>query len=390
MNHQLPPVDSSRNAWIARLERMARPLLESWAAGELRQRMPIEQQADCAPGRSATAHLEAVGRLAAGIAPWLDCSGLEGDEEALRREFTGLVQAGLSHGCDPNHPDWLGFDQHQQTLVDAAFLAQGLWRGRRALWEPLPQLQQARIIDALRMLRNRKPYFNNWLLFGAMPEAFLMAVGADGDPMRIDYALRQHQQWYLGDGVYGDGPTFHADYYNSFVIQPMQLDLVHAIADNDDYAAQLVPTLRARLSRWAAIQERMIHVDGSWPAIGRSICYRTAAFHGLAQAALLDLLPSGVTPAQVRCALSAACARSLDAPHTYDAQGWLRIGLAGHQPALGESYITTGSCYLASFIFLPLGLPPTDPFWTEPDAPWTSIRLWDLGENVAADHALAD
>ena len=33
--------------------------------------------------------------------------------------------------------------------------------------------------------------------------------------MRIDYALRQHEQWYKGDGIYGDGPQFHFDYYNA-------------------------------------------------------------------------------------------------------------------------------------------------------------------------------
>ncbi len=26
--------------------------------------------------------------------------------------------------------------------------------------------------------------------------------------MRIDYAVRQHEQWYKGDGTYGDGPDF--------------------------------------------------------------------------------------------------------------------------------------------------------------------------------------
>ena len=48
--------------------------------------------------------------------------------------------------------------------------------------------------------------------------------------MRVDYALRQHDQWYKGDGIYGDGPQFHWDYYNSFVIHPMLLDVLDACA----------------------------------------------------------------------------------------------------------------------------------------------------------------
>lgn len=35
-------------------------------------------------------------------------------------------------------------------------------------------------------------------------------------------------------------------------------------------------------------------------------------------------------------------------------------------PHLGESYISTGSLYLASTVLLPLGLPPADPFWSAP------------------------
>jgi len=64
--------------------------------------------------------------------------------------------------------------------------------------------------------------------------------------------------------------------------------------------------------------------DGSFPPIGRSIAYRCGAFHALAQAALRKRLPEGVSPAQVRGALTAVIRRSIDAPETFDANGWLR------------------------------------------------------------------
>ena len=48
--------------------------------------------------------------------------------------------------------------------------------------------------------------------------------------MRRDYAVREYQQWYVGDGVYGDGPHFHWDYYNSFVIHPMLVDVLRNIS----------------------------------------------------------------------------------------------------------------------------------------------------------------
>lgn len=103
-----------------------------------------------------------------------------------------------------------------------------------------------------------------------------------------------------------------------------------------------------RARRYAAVQERLIAPDGSFPPIGRSIAYRCGAFHLLAQTALRRALPDGVSPAQVRSALTAVIRRSIEAPGTLDADGWLRIGFCGHQPGIGESYISTGSLYLCS------------------------------------------
>ena len=102
---------------------------------------------------------------------------------------------------------------------------------------------------------------------------------------------------------------------------------------------------------------------------------------------LREVLPAGVEPAQVRCALAAVIARSLGAPGTFDASGWLRIGFAGAQPEVGEMYISTGSLYLATTAFLPLGLPPSDPFWAAPPLPWTAARMW-AGGAAPPDHAL--
>ena len=48
--------------------------------------------------------------------------------------------------------------------------------------------------------------------------------------------------------------------------------------------------------------------------------------------------------------------RSLEAPDSFDANGWLQIGFCGHQPGVGETYISTGSLYLCAVGLLPLGL----------------------------------
>ncbi len=232
------------------------------------------------------------------------------------------------------------------------------------------------------------PGFNNWLLFAATVEAFLKRAGdPTWDRMRVDYALRQHEQWYKGDGVYGDGPQFHFDYYNAYVIQPMLVDVLDACADDRPAWQAMREPVLTRARRYAAIQERLIAPDGAFPPVGRSLAYRCGAFQGLAQAALRRDLPKDVTPGQARAALGAVIARTLDAPGTFDANGWLTLGLCGHQPGIAETYISTGSLYLCSAAFLPLGLPASDPFWTDAPRDWTAKRAW-RGEPIPIDKAL--
>jgi hypothetical protein len=78
--------------------------------------------------------------------------------------------------------------------------------------------------------------------------------------------------------------------------------------------------------------------------------------------------------------------RMIEAPGTFDERGWLRVGFYGHQPSIAEGYISTGSCYLCSAAWLPLGLSASDPFWSGAPALWTSKKAWN-GDQVSADHA---
>ncbi|MBP9586685.1 MAG: DUF2264 domain-containing protein, partial [Bacteroides sp.] len=69
------------------------------------------------------------------------------------------------------------------------------------------------------------------------------------------------------------------------------------------------------------------------------------------------------------------------------AKGWLKIGFAGDQLEMSESYINTGSTYLCLTGFLSLGLPVDDPFWKSPSAEWTGLKAWS-GKAVKADRAI--
>ena len=378
-----------RAYWVGLLRRVAEPVLSALAANELRRRMPVEAPANTVENRREVSHLEAVGRTLSGIAPWLELAEKPAAEAEAGRRLAELARRGLASATDPAAPDFLNFTTARQPLVDAAFLAHALLRAPRALWEALEAPLQKRVVAALQQTREITPANSNWLLFSAMVEAFCAAAGAEWREAPVERALRAHEEWYKGDGTYGDGPEFHWDYYNSFVIQPFLIDVLgHLGRVTSKWAALEAPVL-ARARRFAAVQERLIAADGSYPPLGRSIAYRCGAFQLLAQMALRRQLPDGVSPAQVRGALTAVIRRTLEAPGTFDANGWLQVGLAGHQPGLAESYISTGSLYLCTFAFLPLGLPASDPFWSDPPADWTQRKAWS-GRDLPADHALSE
>lgn len=382
-------MSDTRQFWLDSLTKIVRPVLENLSEGRLAAAMPVEHHPSSLDRHEYT-YLEAFGRAMTGLAPWLAHPAEDADEEKARLAWCSLARKALRMAVDPASSDCMNFERGQQPIVDAAFLAQAILRAPEELWDKLDGETQRLLVEKMKRTRTRKPSFNNWLLFSATIEAFLRRAGEpDWDPMRIDYALRQHEQWYAGDGVYCDGPRFHWDYYNSFVIQPMLLDVLNAASDfSPDWQTMRAPMMR-RAARYAAVLEQLINADGSYPIIGRSSCYRFGAFQALSQAALLGNLPETLAPAQARCALTAVIRRVMSYQSMFDENGWLTLGVCGHQPDMAEFYISTGSLYLCSAVFLPLGLPESYPFWADADCPWTAKRLWG-GENGLCDHALSD
>ena len=378
---------SDREIWLGLVEKIADPVLKSLGRRQLKAEMPVE----CSPGqeqsRRECTYLEAMGRLLSGLAPWLEHGPSTGKEGQLRQRYCDLARAGIASGTDPASPDYMNFGTTSQSVVDTAFLALAICRAPTELWTKLDQSAQQSLITALKATRKILPGANNWLLFSAMVEVGLRLMGEPWDAMRVDYAVRQHEAWFLGDGTYGDGPHFHWDYYNSFVIHPMLLQVMDSVSERSATWTSLRPIMLERSQRYAVIQERMISPEGTFPAIGRSLAYRFGAFHLLADISLRDQLPAALSPEQVRCALTAVMRRMAEAPGTFDAKGWLTIGFAGHQPGIGEPYISTGSCYLCSAAWLPLGLPTEHVFWSGKARPWTAQAIWS-GADIQTDHAI--
>lgn len=379
----------SREYWVSVLTKIANPVLENLSSGTLKKNMPVEVNPTSTYDRSKVTYLEAFGRLMAGMAPWLELGPDQTEEGRLREKYILLARKSLANAVDPASPDFMQFSsqKYEQALVDASFLAHALIRAPKELWEPLDLKTKTNVINALKATRSIKPTYNNWLLFMGMIEAFLIRIDEGGDVVRVDYALKKLEEWYKGDGIYGDGPKFHFDYYNSFVIHPMLLDIVKIMIDKGLEKAEVYDTILKRAVRYADIQERSISPEGTFPPIGRSLVYRFGALQALGQIALLSKLPPNIQPAQVRGAMSLVIKRMIEAPGTFDKNGWLTIGFCGHQIDVGEYYMSTGSLYLCTVGLLPLGLPANDMFWKGKPADWTSKKLW-TGINMPADHSI--
>lgn len=366
-----------RDYWVKTLCKISWPVIHNLAESTLRKNMPVEVPPGIDDAARHVSHLEAVGRTLAGIAPWLALPDDNTTEGLLRKKMRDEVLKGLKNAVDPSNPDYLNFRTYQQPIVDAAYLALAFLRAPQALWAPLDTLTKKRYAEEFKALRNRTGAYNNWLLFAGLNETFLLTIGEEYDPARIEIARHKISEWYAGDGWYSDGPKFSMDYYNDFVIHPMYVTMLKILTDRKMATQSEYDEALRRMIRHSEFSERIIAPDGTYPIIGRSATYRTAAFQTLAQVALMELLPPHIAPSQVRCALTKVFHNMYDGNQNFDVNGWLVLGFNGHQPEMADVYTSTGSLYMATLGFLTLGLPANNKFWTDAAADWTSKKGWN-------------
>src|SRR2546426_10652935 len=129
---------SDRQYWLDVLKRLAEPVLTNLAVGRLRQRMPVEIAPAGKPERSDYTHLEAVGRLFTGIAPWLELGGDASPEGELRRQYAELARRGPPAAARPRPPRFPDFAPGpapplRRPVLGAADVPapRAAWHGRR-------------------------------------------------------------------------------------------------------------------------------------------------------------------------------------------------------------------------------------------------------------------
>lgn len=362
---------ADRDLWSQFAYDLANPILSNLANHSLKSTMLVE-------GFSHQfANLEAFGRLMDGISLWITLPDDHTPEAQLRDDLRRKALKAYTNIVNPSSPDYATWRSGRQPLVDGAFLASSFIRAS-SLWYNLTSETQNRYVVEFMQLRRVVPGKNNWVLFSSMIETFLMKFGFEHDLQILNNGLNQIESFYIGDGMYSDGDEFRFDYYNSYVIQPMYLQILDVIGNRPLHTRVL-----RRMQRYATVLERFISPECTFPMMGRSMTYRLAVFQPLSLLAYLNKLP--LPEGQVRAALT--CVLQRFSPKNFDTKGFLRLGFNGHQPGITNSYTNTGSLYIMSEFLIPLGLQPNATFWTALPLSWTSTKAY-AGEEFPIDGAL--
>lgn len=377
---------TDRQVWADLCYKISQPVLENMSKGNFQKDFPLELSPKWDGRDTKVAYLETFARLMAGISPWLALPDDGTPEGKQRKQLHEWAIQAYKNAVDPNSPDkitWL--TNTSQPLCDASYLVESFMRAPEATWGQLDEVTKKRYIEGLKSLRTIRPAYNNWLLFRAMVEVFFMSIGEDVDEYALSVGLQKMSEWYLSDGWYSDGPEYAMDYYNSYVMHPMMVEVVEMCKKHKFSTPISLDLAVKRMNRFNTILERFISPEGAYPAVGRSVIYRMGAFQTLAMSAWKYGLPKDLTNGSVRSALTCVMKRMFAVDGNFDDKGYLRLGFAGHQPNLANYYSNSGSLYMTSLVFMPLGLPADHPFWTAPAEPWTSQKAWS-GQEFPEDY----
>ena len=385
---------SDREYWCSLAYKMAQPVLENMAKGELQKNMQTEFSPSFDNRNKKVLYMECFGRLMAGVAPWLTLPDDETAEGKQRKQLREWALASYKNAVDPENPDYLCWGIGGQNLVDAAYIAESFLRAYDTLWKPLDDVTKQCYLKEFAKLRHIDPPYTNWLLFSSTIESFMAKAGGDYDQYRVNSACRKMEEWYVGDGWYSDGPVFAFDYYSSYVFHPMYLETLQAMVDAKantrlDYKKYYDRELK-RCQKYSLILERLISPEGTFPVFGRSIPYRMATMQPLALMAWYQTLPSDLSNGQVRAALTKVLHRMFDQENNFNEKGYLSIGFCGtSQKNVADWYTNNGSLYMTTLAFMPLGLPANHPFWTDAAQPWTQVKAWN-NQQFPKDHQWKD
>jgi hypothetical protein len=277
---------------------------------------------------------------------------------------------------DPDFPHFWGkppADKKTQRSVEAALVADGLWRMRASVLDRLTSRERANVQDWLASCTSVPERDNNHAWFHCINQSARLRLSEQWPEFRGDEA------WMLADlkaldalfvpgqdGWYSDSPTVPMyDLYNFWTFGNFPLIWSGIIGERyPEWDAKFKERAKLFLEK----APFFFAADGSQPWFGRSLLYRWAALSPMLLGYRQGVWPHSPgllrrivrTNLEYHWKLGAFDPATEKLRETFSAEG---------TPDVRDFYIDNGSPYWATLGMLMYSIPATDPFWTAPEEP---------------------
>ncbi|WP_111560268.1 DUF2264 domain-containing protein [Paracoccus sediminilitoris] len=277
-----------------------------------------------------------------------------------------LLRQALSEGVDPAHPNYWGpVHDYSQRAVEMAAIGMMLMLLPEEGWYPLEDSDKHNLVAWIDGIQRVELVDNNWLFFAILVQEGLRRIGKADlvDETLQERYLARIEEWYLGDGWYGDGPELPIDHYNGFAMHFYALLYVQYGADADSARCR---RFRQRAGLFAVEFAQWFAESGETVMVGRSLIYRfaTAAFWGIAATAEQDQLSIGAIKG-----IWARQIRSWRNLPIFTSDGLLTRGYSYPNLIMSEEYNSPTSPYWAMKAFFPLAFSEHSDFWHAEEEP---------------------
>ncbi|HTB79578.1 MAG TPA: DUF2264 domain-containing protein [Opitutaceae bacterium] len=299
--------------------------------------------------------LEAFARPLWGLAPFAAGGGIFHQWNVIRE----VIECGV----DPGHPKYWGLGSNKDhRFTDYPAIASLMAFAPTCTWKIFEPKTKDNIVSWLSHINTVELYNNNWLFFRVLTNLSLAKIGAPYDLRQINSDLTRLDEFYCGEGWYGDGNESQIDYYLPMTMHYYSLIWAGLNASDSVWT----PRFKERAQAFAPQFAAWFANDGSAIPFGRSLTYRFAqgAFWGALAFANVEALPWGVIKDLYLKHLRWWLRQPI-----FTETGILSVGYGYPNLSMAEDYNGPGSPYWAFKIFLPLALPSSHPFWqAEPSA----------------------
>ncbi len=293
-----------------------------------------------------------------------------------RVDLRDVAVAIFRNSFDPDFPHFWGkppADKKTQRSVEAALVADALWRMRELVLDRLTSRERGNVQDWLASCNSVPERDNNHAWFHCINQSVRMRLSERWPELHGDEA------WMLADlealdalfvpgqdGWYSDSPTLAIyDFYNFWTFGNFPLIWSAIIGERyPEWSAKFRERARLFLEKAPCFYSP----DGSQPWFGRSLLYRWAALSPLLLGYRQGIWPH--SPGLLRRIVRTSLAYHWKLGAFDDSAGKLRETFSAEgAPAVRDFYIDNGSPYWVTLGMLMYSIPASDPFWTAPEEP---------------------